>query len=376
MKGLPLTAFLLTAILTACKPDAAAPSSVTNPEGVSPARSSPTPTDVPAPVAPQGQDGIWIARKVLASLPVGGAGWAAIERQSSPACGPVDLTNQDSGANVCVFAKALMAARTGAPATRAQVIAALRELVNAPGYRGRALSLGRELAAYVIAADLIDLARTEPALDQSFRNVISGLLTTNTSEGPANLVECHELRPNNWGTNCGASRAAVLAYLGDATGLARVAQVFRGWLGDRGAYAGFRFGELWWQCDPAAPVAINPPGCIRDGHSLDGVLADDQRRAGPFGWPPARENYVYEALQGAIVQAVILQEAGHAAFDWENRAILRAFKWLYTQANYPAGGDDAWLVPVINHYYRTSYAPAEVGRPGKVMAWTEWTHNR
>ena len=29
-----------------------------------------------------------------------------------------------------------------------------------------------------------------------------------------NLVECHEKRPNNWGNHCGASRAAVAAYLG------------------------------------------------------------------------------------------------------------------------------------------------------------------
>ena len=37
---------------------------------------------------------------------------------------------------------------------------ALRTLVEAPPYYGRALSLGRELAAYVIAADIIGL--TDP----------------------------------------------------------------------------------------------------------------------------------------------------------------------------------------------------------------------
>ena len=42
----------------------------------------------------------------------------------------------------------------------------------------------------------------------------------------------------------------------------------------------------------------------------DGVLPDDQRRSGGFVWPPTKENYVWEALQGAIAQAVILHRAG------------------------------------------------------------------
>ena len=73
------------------------------------------------------------------------------------------------------------------------------------------------------------------------------------------LVSTHEDRPNNWGTHAGAARAAIAAYLGDSAQLARTALVFRGYLGDRAAYAGFEFGDLSWQCDPAAgPSGINP----------------------------------------------------------------------------------------------------------------------
>ncbi|HET9948150.1 MAG TPA: hypothetical protein VFQ22_04475 [Longimicrobiales bacterium] len=71
-----------------------------------------------------------------------------------------------------------------------------------------------------------------------------------------------------------------------------MARVFHGWLGDRSAYAGSVYGDVSWQCDPEHPVEINPSGCVRDGHVLDGVIADDQRRSGPYSWPPKKENYL------------------------------------------------------------------------------------
>src|SRR3989344_5887216 len=53
-------------------------------------------------------------------------------------------------------------------------------VVNSGTYNGRALALGRELAAYVISADLIDLKNFDVALDTSFRAKIRSLLTTPT----------------------------------------------------------------------------------------------------------------------------------------------------------------------------------------------------
>jgi hypothetical protein len=170
---------------------------------------------------------------------------------------------------------------------------------------------------------------------------------------------------------------AVAAYLGDLNELARVAQVFKGWLGDRTSYAGFSYGDLSWQCDENHPVGVNPAGCTKQGYSVDGVLPDDQRRAGIFTWPPPQENYVYGALQGALAQAVILNRAGYPVFEWEDRALLRAFLWLHTQAQYPAAGDDTWQPHVINYYYDDIpfKFPAPIpASPGKNVGWTDWTH--
>ncbi len=348
------------------------PTSPTETPTGSPAEPSPSPAPAPAP---SGSRGIWISQEELLRLPEVGPSWQALEAAAGRSCGRPVLADQEDSANVCVLAKALVFARTGSGERRAEVADALRAIAG-QSYRGRALALGRELAAYVIAADLIDLSAYDPRLDSTFRSAITRLLTTRTSGGPDNLVECHETRPNNWGTHCGASRAAVAAYLGDHAQLDRVAAVFRGWLGDRQSYAGFSYGELSWQCDPDRPVGINPPGCTRQGHSIDGVLADDQRRGGAFRWPPPKENYVYEALQGALVQAVILERAGYDVFAWQDSALLRAFQWLNHLAFFPAVGDDGWEVPLINAYYGTSFSAPVPSRPGKNMGFTDYTHAR
>src|SRR5690606_16027986 len=106
-----------------------------------------------------------------------------------------------------------------------------------------------------------------------------------------------------------------------------------------------------WQCDPDRPVGVNPRGCTRYGRDLGGVLPDDQRRGGSFSWPPPHENYVWEALQGAVVQAVILERAGYPAFEWGDRALLRAVEFLHARLGYEAEGDDGWQPHLFNFYY-------------------------
>jgi hypothetical protein len=339
------------------------------------AASAPSPV---APFVPRGASGtsagMWIARDQLAHQTVGGPAWRRLESAARRQCGMPRLEDQNDRANVCVMAKALVAARTENPALRAEVIQALRAVVQSGRYTGRALALGRELIAYVIAADVIDLRIHDPTLDRAFRDRIASLLTTPTTDGPRNLIDCHEKRPNNWGTHCGASRAAVAAYLDDRSALDRVATVFKGYLGNRASYAGFVYGELSWQCDPDKPVGVNPKGCTKNGHSFDGILPDDQRRSGRFQWPPPKENYAYEALQGALAQAVILHRAGYDVFNWEDQALRRAFEWLHTEAHFPSEGDDTWQPYIVNHFYGTAFPAQLPARPGKNVGWTDWTH--
>jgi hypothetical protein len=312
--------------------------------------------------------GIWVSAAELASLPTSGPAWAGLIAAADRPTGAPDLSDKSGRVNVQVMAKALAFARTGDERYRRDVVAACRAAIGTEK-GGSTLSLGRKLVAYVIAAELVGLP---PADEEVFRDWLRRV--RNQKLKGKTLVSTHEKRPNNWGTHAGASRIAVAVYLDDRQDLERAAKVFKGWLGDRAAYDGFKYGDLSWQADPRSPVGINPADAMKRGHVVDGVLPDDQRRGGPFTWPPPRENYVYGALQGALVQAVILDRAGYDVWSWEREALLRAFRWLHQQADFPARGDDTWTPHLVNYYYGSHFPAPVPSNPGKNVGWTDWSH--
>ncbi|HEX6885088.1 MAG TPA: alginate lyase family protein [Planctomycetota bacterium] len=313
------------------------------------------------------REGTWISPQEIAPLPTEGPAWGALRAAASAPLGAPDLSAPDDDTDVLVLARALVYARTGDEHCRAEVLVALATVIGSER-GGTVLALARNLPGYVIAAELV---APSAALECRFRAWLSCLVELPLRGGTLRSV--HERRPNNWGTHAGAARAVIARHLGDARELARCAQVFRGWLGERSAHDGFVFGDRAWQADPTRPLAVNPRGATRDGHSLDGVLPDDQRRGGGFTWPPPRENYVYEALQGALLQAMVLSRAGYPAWEWGERALLRAALWLAREADYPAEGDDTWQPHVLNHVYGTRLRAPLPARPGKSVGWTDWT---
>lgn len=324
--------------------------------------------------APLYDSGIWLSSDEALRLPASGAAWQNLKANADKPAGHPNLSNQDDSANVRIMAKALVYARTGEEVYREEVINACMDVIGTE-QGGRTLALGRELMAYVIAADMVGLPEVE---DGIFREWLRGLLTLQLEN--YTLQSTQELRPNNWGTHCGASRAAVALYLGDRDELARTALIFKAWLGDRNAYKDFVYSsDFSWHADPANPVGINPPGAMQNGHSIDGVLPDDQNRCGPFTWPPCKTNYAWEGLQGAVALAYLLHRQGYDAWNWQDQALRRALEWLHNTIfndgqNYPASNDDQWLPHLVNYFYQTSF-PAPLGaRPGKNAGWTDWTH--
>jgi hypothetical protein len=327
--------------------------------------------------------GIWISGVEIRTLPMSGAAWEALKAQADQSAGSPRLSDQDQMNNVYVLAKALVYARTGVERYRTEVRAQCLSAIGTEA-GGRTLALGRELAAYVIAADLVGLdpATEGPTFRRWLRSVMTEVLDSKT------LISTHEDRPNNWGTHAGASRVAVAAYLAkspDASEaqfgqleLARAAAVFKGYLGDRSAYSGFSYGTLSWQADPAHPVGINPLGATKDGHSIDGAIPDDMRRGCDFTWPPCFTDYAWEAMQGVTVQAELLHRAGYDAWNWQDRAILRAARFLgrldESFGGWSPSGDDEWNVWLLNNAYGATFPTKAAARPGKNMGWTDWTH--
>lgn len=335
--------------------------------------------DVPATDSgpPPVTGGIWVSREEVMGLPMSGPAWDALLGAADMDAGTPNLSDQDQDNNVMIMAKALVFARTGDERYRTEVRQACMDAIGTE-VGGRTLALGRELAAYVIAADLVTL---QPDEDASFRTFLRAALTE-TLDGRT-LVSTHEDRPNNWGTHAGASRAAVAVYLGDDAEVERTAQVFRGWLGDRAAYASFSYSDpMTWHADETMPVGINPAGAMKMGESIDGVIPDDMRRGCGFAFPPCPTGYPWESLQGALAEAEILYRRGYDTYGWSDRALLRAVRFLIDlSARYPAdgwenAGDDEWQLWLVNFRYDAGLSAALPARAGKNVGWTDWTHDR
>jgi hypothetical protein len=355
----------------------AAPSALPERGTARPAPAAP-PAPVRTPAAPaqgRGDGNVWVDPAELAARPMSGPAWDAVKAAADGPLGPANIADQDSDHDVRTLAVALVFARTGIGTYRARAAQAIAAAIGTEA-GGRTLALGRNLASYVIAADLIDLGHADAGLDTRFRAWLDAV-RTEPLEGRT-LISTHEDRPNNWGTMAGASRIAAALYLGDAVDLGRAATVLRGYLGDRSAYAGFSFGELSWQADPLAPVGVNPAGASRAGLDIGGALPDDMRRGCAFTLAPCHTGYAWEALQGVLVQAELLARHGYPAFAWGDNAVLRAALFLrrldLLYGDWWAVGDDAWQPWVVNHAYGSALPATTPARHGKILGWTDWIY--
>ena len=59
--------------------------------------------------------------------------------------------------------------------------------------------------------------------------------------------------------------------------MARTAQVFKGYLGDRSSIAEFDYGDLSWQADPDHPGGINSEGGTRKDEKKQGYANKNEK---------------------------------------------------------------------------------------------------
>jgi hypothetical protein len=85
-------------------------------------------------------------------------------------------------------------------------------------------------------------------------------------------------------------------------------------------------------------------------------------------------------MEGAVVQAELLARAGYDAWNWEDKALLRAAQFLHNLdrefGGWWAEGDDEWQPWLINNAYSTDFPATAPARSGKNMGYTDWTHVR
>ena len=171
------------------------------------------------------------------------------------------------------------------------------------------------------------------------------------------------------------ARLAVSAHLDDVQDTEAAIVVFKGWLGDRVAYAGFTYDDSGkWQADPAAMVGINKKGPNKKdnkGIDVDGVLPDDQRRNAAFP-SYSCENYVQQALGEVVGTAMIVRAIEDPdVFTWSDGAIKRAFQNLIAHGC-EATGDDGWMYAAAQFLGLTMKHSGFA--PGKSFGWFDWLY--
>ncbi|WP_448614601.1 hypothetical protein [Modestobacter sp. URMC 112] len=322
-----------------------------------------------AAVAPQTNAGAGMLASV-ASLPTSGTAWTTLLSAANDQSGGVDLVNQDNTHSARTLAAALVYARTGDAAQRAAVVSSLQRLPGASLSGARALSVGRQLGGYAIAADLVGYR------DAAFRSWIGGMRTKDFGNHGrwVTLTGTSEDSPSNWGAWAMASRIAISAYLGDTTDLHRAAVVFRGFVGDRGSYAGFRHTNAYdpaWSCGEATWTPINA-ACGAKG----GAIVEDISRSGAYPSIDATGlTYSWEVLGGATMSARLLERAGYTdVWSWGNKGLLRAATFLRDNGGYaPRYSVNQYIPHEINAAYGVSLGPvASKAGFGRQFGFSDW----
>ncbi len=338
---------------------------VATPRPTATATPTPAPTAAPAaPAAPAG-DYLLISRSTLVSLPTSGTAWSALKNVADGSIGSPDLCYQDNKHAVRTLGVALVYARTGDSTYRTKARNAIMAAMDTirVGCDNAILSLGRQLGAYVLAADFIDLAGTD---DQTFRTWLSAIRTRDLGGHSrwSSLKGTADDSSNNWGAFAQASLVAADAYLGDTTALARDWARFRGFLGDTAAYryAAPNSIDTSWSCGGTWAPVQRCAGDVRDG-----AIVEDAWRSGTY--PSISRTYVQESMQGLALSAELLSRSGYDA--WPRLAPVADFANRWGVWNTSSVGQHLpWM---FNRRLHTS-APLTAAGDGRLFGYTDWMY--
>jgi len=315
-----------------------------------------------------------------------GVAWESLISAAEGPLGPPDIADQDSTHDTKTLAVALAAARTGRDDLRAKATHAILSAIGTE--RGaRWLAVGRNLGAYVIAADVLNLREDgDPETAGSRIEAWLGSFMTRTlaqDNDPGNQITLEETA---WSSGSNASseegfvHAALAAYLGDTPALAWDWTAFRRFAGDRSSSQHMTSNDQSWQYKPTDPVGIMDAGAVKDGCRLDGAVGNDMSRGGPYSCTPGYTQYPWVGLQGSVPAAEILERAGYPAFEIQSQAIRRALEYLWHVRE--ATGNASWfdgrrgneVIWLVNKEYGTNFLFQGPASDGRTVAWTDWTH--
>lgn len=341
-----------------------------------------TPIATATPNPGGSSDYLIINRNDLINLPTNNASWNSLKSAADASGGTPDLCNQNTRNHPgTTLAAALVYARTGDQnyynKARSMIFAAMPTLKYPCTYNpsNGALSLGRQLGAYVIAADLIKLN------DNNFNSWLRTARDANVGDTShptwRSLRSTARTSASNWSTFCLASLIAADRFLGDTAMLNEDWNIFKGY----GTPFGWNFTKTGdyneaWTCVPSdsgrssiLPIAINT-SCVKSGYNLDGGFVEDNSRTS-F---PTVGNYPAEDAQGLVLQALLLSRAGFDGWGVNNQQVKRnaLFRERFGNLNY--SNADYYVQWMINKFYGLNQAKVAAGSVGfgRVFGYADW----
>ena len=332
-------------------------------------------------------DYLLMSRSALMARPVSGTAWTNMREVAAGADGTPNLCDQDNDHHLRTLAAALVYARTGdarfGTKARSGVMAAIG--TQRVGCDNATLALGRQLAAYVLAADFAGLSGSNDTTFRSWLSAIRSKIVGGHSIW-SSLERTQRDSANNWGAYAGAARIAASLYLGDASDVSQASRITRGFLGDRTAYAGFETNisssALSWTCSGSASTytPVNP-ACTKSGIDVDGAVVADLSRGGALKWPPGSTGIAYQldSIQGLGLQVELLYQNGFSgAWNWSSDALKRMAGVVTRSA---ASGGAGWngtkaarqMPWLLNLRYGTNLPTATAGI-GRALGFTDWLY--
>ncbi len=352
---------------------------------------TPTKTFTPQPTTTQVPgNGMWISTEEIMSLPMSGSAWNSVRAMAYGSWGTADLKNQDNRHAINTLAGALVYARTNDAVLRSKVrdaiIAAKRTMDESADWQttNGVLATGRQLGAYVVSADLINLKSYDTAANTEFKTWLGVIRTTNigTHGRWKNLTFTCENAAANWGAFACASRIAASIYVGDTADVQRASLVIRAFFGERSVYpiqgSYFQHTSSYnssWICGTESTwTGVNPP-CVKSGINIDGTLVEDASRGGGCCTLQGDGNmYSWQTLQGLFFSTELLYRAGYPSYDWSNKALKRALDFVQ-RAGWNITNVSKYVPWLSNFRYGTNY-PVASNTTGQIMSWSDWLYNR
>jgi hypothetical protein len=333
-------------------------------------------------------DFLLMPKAELLARPVSGSAWTALKAVADGSFSTPNMCDQNSKHHLQTLAAALVYARTGTASYQAKAQSAIMAALPTQkvGCSNAVLALGRQLMAYVLAADLTSLRTSSSG--PAFATWLSAIRTKNIGGHSiwTSIKYTHENSPNNWGAYAGASRIAADRYLGDATDLGAATKVTQGFLGDRTSYAGFNqnlsSAGLTWSCSGSATTytPVNP-ACTKSSINVDGGVVSDISRGGSLKWTPPDPGIPYQldAIQGLGFQVELLYRGGStSAWSWSSSALKRMAAIVTRSA---ASGGTGWNATqtarqmpwLLNRRYGLALPTTATGI-GRLIGFTDWLY--